>query len=308
MSIVFNSSSERGRIWSARFAELLPDLPLRTIDDAAGRADVEFLVTWKNPPGFLESFPNLKVVFSTGAGVDQFAPERFPHHLKLVRMIEPGLSTGMAEFVLMAVLMLRRDMIAYAEQQRRKEWKFLGIRPAEATRVGIMGLGEMGRAALAALTPMGFALSGWSRTRREIAGVACHAGIEELPNFLGSSDILVCLLPLTGETRGILNAANLSLLPQGACLVQLGRGPHLVDADLIAALDSGRLGAALVDVLEPEPPAPGHPFWSHPRILYTPHVASTMQPASSADVVIQNILRFRRNEPMLGLVDLSRGY
>ena len=180
--------------------------------------------------------------------------------------------------------------------------------PAGSRRIGIMGLGVLGQAVLEALGRFGFSLAGWSRSVHTVPGVACHAGAAGLPAFLAGCDILVCLLPLTPQTRGILNAGLFNELPRGAAVVNVGRGPHLVADDLLAALEQGQISAAVVDVTDPEPPPPQHPFWSHPRIWLTPHIASTVQPESGADAVIANIRRHLRGEAPIGLVDRARGY
>ncbi|HSW16759.1 MAG TPA: glyoxylate/hydroxypyruvate reductase A, partial [Ramlibacter sp.] len=225
-----------------------------------------------------------------------------------VRMVEDGLTACMTEYVCFSVLALHRDMPTYLDQQRRSEWHEHPVRPAHTRRVGVMGMGTLGRAALAQLRQLGFDCAGWNRSRRNEPGVHCYAGPNELEEFLARTDILVCLLPLTPETRGILSRKVFDALPSGASLINVGRGGHLVEADLLKALDRGHLSAAILDVCEPEPLPAQHPFWRHPRIWLTPHVASMTQPETAVESVLENLRRYESGLPLNGLVDRDRGY
>jgi glyoxylate/hydroxypyruvate reductase A len=182
------------------------------------------------------------------------------------------------------------------------------VHPAAARRVGVLGLGVLGRAVLASLRGLGFACAGWSRSPQRIDGVECHAGADGLRQFLARTDILICLLPLTDDTRGILSGALFDQLPRGATLINVGRGGHLVQQDLLQALDTGQIANAILDVCEPEPLPPSHPFWTHPKVVLTPHIASMTQPETAADAVLDNIRRHQEGLPMHGLVDRARGY
>jgi len=235
------------------------------------------------------------VLFSVGAGVDQLNLARIPDHVKLVRMIEPALVATMAEYVSFAVIALHRDMPLYLAQQHERVWREHRVRPPGGSRVGVMGTGLMGSAAIEQLRSLGFDCVGWNRR-------------VDLDSFLARTDILVCLLPLTDGTRGILDRRLFDALPEGAALVSAGRGGHLVEADLLDALDRSRLRAAILDVCQTEPPEEDHPFWRHPKIWLTPHIASTTQPESAVEAVLANLARHERGEPMLGLVDRNRGY
>jgi glyoxylate/hydroxypyruvate reductase A len=308
MSLVYKADPARGAEWAALLAAKRPDLPFHVWPDTGDAAAVRFLAAWVPPADLMGTFPNLEVLFSVGAGVDQFDLSALPPQVPLVRMVEPGIIDAMAEYATMSVLALHRDLPAYLVQQREERWKQIRVRTAASRGVGVLGLGELGQAVLARLAPFGFRLSGWSRSRKAIPGVACHAGAAELPAFLAGCDILVCLLPLTAETRGFLHAGLFAQLPPGAGLVNVGRGGHLVQQDLLAALDSGRLSAAVLDVAEPEPLPAGHPFWRHPRILLTPHIASQTQPETAVEALLANLDRHARGERMLGLVDRARGY
>ncbi|MBR0984354.1 2-hydroxyacid dehydrogenase [Bradyrhizobium liaoningense] len=308
MTVLYKANMVRGAEWARFFAERAPDVPFRLWPDIGDPAEIRYLVAWVPPDDIATTFPNLELVFSVGAGVDQFDATKVPAHIPLVRMLEPGIAETMVEYVTMAVLGLHRDLLHFINQQKQQVWREIRITPAKRRRVGVMGLGQLGQAVLERLKVFGFPLSGWNRSAREIEGVTCYAGADALPDFLAQSDILICLLPLTDETRGILNADLFARLPRGASLVNVGRGPHLVEADVLAALDSGALSGAVLDVTEPEPLPEGHPFWSHPRILLTPHNAGMTTPDTAVDFVLDVIDRHRRGEELPGRVDRARGY
>ena len=307
-TFLYKSDPVRGRQWAKVFQRRAPEIDFRIWPDIGDPARVRFLLAWEPPEDLATRFPGLEVLFSSGAGVDQFDFAALPAGLPVVRMIEPGIVRGMVEYVTHAVLGLHRDIPQYRRRQQEGVWRPLPVRLAAERRVGVLGLGSLGQAVLAQLAGLGFDCAGWSRSRHSLEGVQCHAGAAELPGFLARTDILVCLLPLTAATRAFLNAQLFSMLPRGASLVHVGRGPQLVDADLLAALASGRLGDAVLDVTDPEPLPPAHPFWRHPHIQLTPHIASMTQPLTAAEVVLDNLQRFARGEPMLGLVDRGCGY
>ena len=308
MAFVYKADPKRAAVWQDLFARRAPDLTFRVWPDVGDAKEVRFLAAWLPPDNLASALPNLEILFSTGAGVDQLNLAQIPEHVKIVRMIEPALVATMAEFVAFAVMALHRDIPLYLNQQRERVWLEHRVRAAGASRVGVMGLGLLGIAAARRVQQLGFDCAAWNRSRRDVAGVHCYAGEEELHAFLARTDILVCLLPLTDSTRGILNARVFDALPEGAAVINVGRGDHLVENDLLAALDSGRLRAAILDVCKTEPPARNHPFWGHPRIWLTPHVASTTQPESGALAVLANLRRHQQGEPMEGLVDRARGY
>lgn len=307
MAFLFNSDAARGAVFREAFARELPDLEFYNCSESIDPEKVRYLLTW-NVPDDVSRFRNLEVLFSIGAGVDQFRPETIPAHVKLVRMVEDGIIRMMQEFVVLGVLTLHREMLAYQGQQRRGLWQALATSQASDRRVGFLGLGMLAQAALDRLKPFRFSLAAWSRSTKVVEGVTCFHGADQLGNFLQGTDILVCLLPLTEQTRGVLNAKLFSRLPAGAKLLHVGRGPQLDQGALIEALDSGHLTAAMLDVTDPEPLPEGHPFWSHPKVIITPHIASVTQPHTAAQSVIENIRRHRAGRNPVGLVDRTLGY
>lgn len=308
MALLYKADPVRGREWRALIDRKAPDLSVHIWPEVGDPAAIRYLAVWQPPENMIAQFPAAEIVFSVGAGVDQLDFSAIPAHIPIVRMLEPGIAEGMVEYVTMAALALHRDLPAYLDDQRREQWRPIRLKPAANRRVGVLGLGQLGRAAAQRLALLGFPVSGWSRTQKQVEGVACHAGLEALPGFLAACDLLVCLLPLTPETEGFLNRDLFAMLPDGAALVNVGRGRHLIQDDLLEALESGRIASAFLDVADPEPLTPGHPFWRHPRVLMTPHVASMTRPETAVDFVLDVIARHKRGEPLPGQIDRSRGY
>ncbi|UVM42537.1 glyoxylate/hydroxypyruvate reductase A [Pseudomonas brassicacearum] len=308
MALLYKADPVRGEHWRRLFAEHAPDIEWRAWPDIGDPRDIQYLAAWQAPDDIETLLPNLRVLFALSAGVDQLDLSRLPTTLPVVRLLDPGISQGMCEYASFAVLSLHRDMLRYRQQQAERCWRAHRLVPAGQRRVGVMGLGLQARQILATLKTFGFALSGWARSEHHIEGVACFAGEEQLPAFLGQCEIVLCVLPLTEQTRGILNRQLFQHLPKGAALVNMGRGGHLVEEDLLEALADGQLSAAVLDVLEQEPAPADHPFWHHPHILLTPHIAAMTQPESAFGVLLENIRRHQRGESMLGLVDRERSY
>jgi len=309
MVILFKSDASRSDHWVRAFAEQAPEMELRLYPEVGRPDDIDYALVWQPPPGLLATLPRLRAIFSVGAGIDHLASDpNLPDGVPLVRMVEPGLSEGMSEYVAMHVLMHHRFFLDYQAQQRSHVWEEIQQLPAAERRVGILGVGALGLECVAKLRPFGFQLLGWSREPKVMSGVTCFHGPAGLRQMLPQTDILVSLLPLTPATRNLLDRTVFNALPKGASFINAARGGQQVEKDLLEALASGQLAGASLDVFQQEPLPPDSPFWDHPRVLLTPHVAAmTMAPTAVAQV-IANIRRFERGEPLQNTVDLQRGY
>lgn len=292
-----------GARWTVDRGEPLPAWP-RTIEAA---------VVANPPPGRLQGLPRLRLIQSLWAGVDRLlADQTLPVDVPIARMVDPAMNAAMAETALWAVLMLQRGFHHYAAQQRAGLWRQRPQRRADEVAVTVLGCGQMGAAAARRLAAQGFRVRGWratpGRPPEGFEGIEVHAGPAALPALLADSDIVVNLLPLTPATRGLIDARFLAALPPGAALVNLARGAHGVEADLLAALDAGRLDHAVLDVFTQEPLPAGHPFWRHPRVTLLPHVAALTDARSAAAVVAANLQALAAGRPIAHRVDRARGY
>ena len=287
----------------------MPGLKIRLYPDVGDPAEADFVFVWKPAAGLISGLPNLRAVFSLGAGVEGLVidPE-IPAELPLIRMVDPSLAAGMAEFVLMQVLHYHRRMPEIAAHQRAGEWKPIRSLPAGDCKVGIFGFGNLGRRCTEALLALGFDAAVWSRNEKSAPGVTCFAGKAQLAAFLARSQIVVCLLPLTPDTRGLLNAEAFAAMPKGGYVINAGRGGHLVESDLLGTLESGQIAGATLDVFEVEPLPAGHPFWTHARVTVTPHISALTQNRTAAPLITENIQRQLAGLPMLHQVDRARGY
>lgn len=312
MILLVNSGGEAAvPEWQAEFRAVAPHLDVRWWQDpAVNLADVAYAFVWAPAPGWLAQLPGLRLILSSGAGVDHITSDPdWPRHVGIVRMGGAETAQRMAEWVCLAVLALLRDLpTAIAGQAARRWTEMPAGRTAPETRVGIMGLGNLGAAAAAMLLGLGFRVSGWSRTAKRLPGVDCYAGPAQRDAFLAGADILVCLLPGTPDTRGAIRAETIALLPPGAGVVNAGRGGHVVLADLLAALDAGRLSGAVLDVFEAEPLRGDAAVWGHPRVIVTPHVASLPSRRARAGYVAKAIAAFERREKLPNLYELDKDY
>jgi len=309
MEVAFVAPEEDPQSWLPGLRAALPSARFHLWPQIPDSAAIDAALVAKPPAGSLTRFPNLKLIQSLWMGVDGLlADPTLPRGVPLARLVDPGMVAAMGETVLARVLDWHRHLYRYRTQQRARLWRALPQHLASDRVVALLGLGELGRQVAQRLLQLDFRVCGWSRRRKEIDRVECFAGPQGLDALLAQSGALVCLLPLTAETRGILNARLFARLPGGACIVNVARGAHLVEADLLAALDSGRLAHAYLDVFETEPLPPEHPFWSHPGISLTPHVAALTEPRTALPVVIRNLERVQRGEAPEALVDPAAGY
>jgi glyoxylate/hydroxypyruvate reductase len=272
--------------------------------------EIAYFAGFRPPPGFLKTLPQLKAVLSLGAGIDGFLRDpEYPAHLPLVRFVDPTLMHEMAQYVVMHVLIAHRGQRYFDEAQRARKWRQRMLaRSSRDTRIGILGLGDIGGTIAKNLLPLDFRLSGWSRSRKQIPGVTSFAGQAELPAFLAQCDYCVCVLPLTEDTNGIMNADFFARLPKGAFVINVARGGHLIEEDLIAALDSGHLSGAVLDVFQQEPLPQDSPIWTHPKITATPHIAGITDPHAALAYVADCVARFETGQELENVVDLKKGY
>lgn len=310
MALLIQYRADRVRRWVQALKSVMPDLDVRVWPDDGDPNEIDAVLTFAPEPGSLKKYPNLKLIASTGAGVDLLLdPSRdLPDGVPIVRLVDEELTKGMAEYVLATVLRYHRQFERYEQFQREGHWQQLPWLDTTKRTVGILGLGVLGSAAAKVLHCAGFSVGGWSRRPTSLAGVECYHGPDDLVPFLGRTSILVCLLSLTPATEGIINRRTLAALPRGAYVINPARGGHVADADLIAALDSGHIAHATLDIFRTEPLAPDHPFWRHPKITVTPHIASRTVPEAAAAKVIENVRRAREGLPLLNLVDRRERY
>lgn len=309
LRIVFISTAETAERWEAPLRAALPEDELHFEVDAVAPEDVDVVLTAAPERGALAPFTRLKLIQSMWMGVETLvADPTLPRDVPLARMIDPSMTRAMVETAAAHVLNAHLRLDDLARQQREARWKLLRNPTSDARTVGILGMGELGMAVAEMLRTLGFRVRGWSRTRKDVEGVESFGGAESLPAFLSGSEILVALVPLTPQTAGMIDAEFLARLPEDAVLINLARGGIVNDEALLAALDSGRLRHAVLDVFNVEPLPPEHRYWRHARVTVTPHMAALTNPHTAAAFVAENLRRLRAGEPLLGLVDRARGY
>ncbi|WP_414718822.1 2-hydroxyacid dehydrogenase [Undibacterium sp.] len=309
MDIIFHATGGAAQPWLDVLERELPQAKIRIWQEGDAAA-ADYAIVWKPPAAMLHGRRGLKAIFNLGAGVDAILQlgDALPHGVPVVRLDDAGMGIQMAEYVSHAVLRYFRRLDSYQMQRDRQQWRFLKPYDKAEFSVGILGLGVLGGRIAQALQQFGFPLHGWSRTQKQLPGVTCHAGEQGLDTFLRATRVLVCILPLTEDTVGILNAHNLSKLPRGAYLVNVARGAHLVDADLLQLLQQEHLAGATLDVFNEEPLPAAHPFWQEQRISMTPHISALTLREDSARQIAGKIQAMQQGLPVSGMVDRLKGY
>jgi len=310
MRLLFISEWDKADLWRDALRAELPELEFRLWpDEAEPRDAIDYALVWKPPTGLLRTFPNLKAILSLGAGIDGILCDPdLPAGVPVSRLVDRCLTQGMTEYVVYWTIHYHRRLGEYAADMAEGRWRNFLQADTEQRRVGILGLGELGRDAAEALRSLNFQVLCWSRTPKSIDGIETFHGADGLADMVAQSEILVCLLPLTAETEGILNEDLFAQMPDGSFLINCARGGHLVEADLIPAIDSGKLAGATLDVFSEEPLPGGHAFWSHAKVVMTPHMASLTVPSSAARYIAGNIRRVERGEAPLNMIDPESGY
>ncbi len=306
MSIALVAVNRNMEPWREAMLAIDPSLRIEIYPEIENPEAISAAVLWKPPADIFDKLPNLQWVSSLGAGVDSILRLDFNQNILLTRIVDEELAQGMTRTVVMAVLAWENELAKYLADQREKVWQPNLDKPKLA--VGILGLGHLGKAAGKALSGLGYEVYGFSRSRRNDDHIECFAGENEISTFLSKVNVVVCLLPLTDTTSGMLNHMLFQKMQAGSYLINVARGEQLVDEDLIRALDEGLLGGAYLDVFNEEPLPPAHDFWNHPKITITPHVASITNIESAAKQIVKNYQRLTKGEALINQVDLDRGY
>jgi glyoxylate/hydroxypyruvate reductase A len=309
MALLIIAPDMKVNSWVKYLSALDPGIDIRIWPETGNADDIEFALCWNHPPGEFKKYKNLRCIASLGAGVDYLMRDPdLPADVPVTRVVEPSMPQSMSEYAVLGVLNYCRQFDSYRIDQSQKKWQPRIPLLAANMHIGIMGLGQLGKDAAKKLSYLGFAVAGWSQTPKDIAGVQSFAGAGTLDDFLSRARILICMLPLTPSTTGILNHKTFNKLPAGAYVINVARGRHLVENDLIEALNSGQLAGACLDVFEVEPLPADHPFWSHPKITITPHISSITYPKAVAPQIINNYHRMHSGKTLLHRVDIERGY
>jgi len=308
-AIAYVSRDTDGQLWKKALEAALGPVDFRTLENLGNKADIEVVLAWKPPAGLIASFPNVKMIVSLGMGVDHLlADDKLPAGVPITRIMDDGLVGQMSEYAIYWALRHHRDIDKYAASQRAKQWKVEDFVDTIHRRMGILGLGTIGQDTAKKIAALGFPTAGWSRTQKTLPGIETFHGPDGLARVLAQSDILINVLPLTRDTKGLLDAKLFAALPRGAYLINMARGGHVVDDALLAALDSGHLSGAALDVFNTEPLPPEHRYWTHPKVQVTPHIAGATNPRTASPGVIANIRSLRTGKPLINTIDARSGY
>lgn len=309
MAIVLIRQDDKLDLWKKAILRQFPDIPVYHYLEDHPKEEIIMAIVWKHPHGSLNEYRNLKCIASFGAGVDFiFNDPTLAGTIPITRVIDPVLASDMSEYVMSVILGYLKNFNSYQQDQNNDVWNPKTYQRIQDHTVGILGAGTLGMTLARDLKKIGFKVIGWVNSKRQEQNIPLYVGDSQKEDFLKKSTVLVCLLPLTKTTTGILNKENLSKLPQGGFLINVARGGHLVEQDLIELLNKGHLSGACLDVFNEEPLPKTHPFWKHAKIQITPHVASVSDPNSVVPQLIENYLRLHDCKPLLNAVDLSKGY
>ncbi|MBV8680842.1 MAG: glyoxylate/hydroxypyruvate reductase A [Aquitalea sp.] len=307
--MIYLYSLQDEALYQQLLQQALPQYQICSWPQQVNVAKVRYAVVWNPPAGFFQGMEQLQAVFVLGAGVDRILKrDDLDPAIPVIRLTDAGMAQQMLEYVLYGVLHVQRGMDHYLRQQSHRQWQPLHAAEAGQTRIGVLGLGEIGGRVAQSLAGLGYAVAGWSRSGRQWAGVENFAGSAALPALLARSDILINLLPATPQTRGLLDGSMLQRLPQGAALINAGRGEQVDEAALLGLLDSGHLRFAMLDVFQVEPLESVHPLWSHPSVLLTPHIAAMTLPQPAVAQIVANLQALQEGNTVPGLVTRQRGY
>lgn len=307
-TVLFYSAFDDPVAWRDALLRELPSIAFHVYPEMPAPESVSTAIVWRPPEGFFWPLVNLRLIVNLGAGVDSLLGRTDLPDAPIVRLSDPGMVSLMTSYVLFAVIRYARDIDQFERAQQRAERRYIHPRPLSAITVGILGLGQLGAAAAKALANLGFDVRGWSRNVKDLPGIVCSHGLGALNDFLGQAEILVVMLPLTPDTRGLMDAERLSLMPKGSKLINVGRGAIVNEDALIASLREGHLGGATLDVFAEEPLPSASPLWRMPNVLITPHLASITVPETATKDVAESMRRIGRGEPPLNRIDPRRGY
>ncbi|WP_332853821.1 2-hydroxyacid dehydrogenase [Duganella sp. S19_KUP01_CR8] len=310
MRILLHRSDGKTEPWIKDFSKYLPEAEVEIWHAGEKCQACDYAVVWSPPEAMLADLAQVKAIFVTGAGVDALLKfsDALPPHIPIIRLEDAGMALQMAEYVTYSVLRYFRRFDEYETQARAGQWLPLPQHPKEDFAVGVLGMGVLGTRVLEALAPFGFPLRGWSRTEKSMPGVQCYHGPDGLDTFLRGSRVLVCMLPLTPDTNNLLNRTNMGKLPQGSYLINVARGAHVAEPDLLALIKSNHIAAATLDVFRNEPLPAQHPFWQEPRITITPHISALTLRRESVQQIAEKIRKTAQGETVAGVVDRNRGY